>query len=150
MTVFWPYTMNTLHQSDFITNVTLLPTSTFYRIMRCFHRASATAWHGTRSPPDSWSHPFGTCICSTFCDQSFSRTCRYFSWLCTSNIPRYFLDFALYATYRCIRRNYICKYQDLVNIVTRECSHLNKKDMVRWQWLAAKMLYQKPSNDEVT
>ena len=24
----------------------------------------------------------------------FSRTCRYFSGLCTSNIPRYFLDFA--------------------------------------------------------
>ena len=37
--------MNTLHTSDFITNVTLLPTSTFYRIMRCFHRASQRVWY---------------------------------------------------------------------------------------------------------
>ena len=37
--------------------------------------------------------PFGTCICFTSWDQSFSRTCRYFSRLCTSNILRYFLDF---------------------------------------------------------
>ena len=27
---------------------------------------------------------------------AFFRTCRYFSGLCSSNIPRYFLDFALY------------------------------------------------------
>ena len=38
---------------------------------------------------------FGTCICSTCWDQSFSRTCRYFFGYCTSNIPRYFLDLAL-------------------------------------------------------
>ena len=38
--------------------------------------------------------PFGACICSTCWDQSFFRTCRYFSGLCSSNIPRYFLDFA--------------------------------------------------------
>ena len=41
-----------------------------------------------------WSRPFGTCICSTCWDQSFFRTCRYFYGLCSSNIPRYFLDFA--------------------------------------------------------
>ena len=38
--------------------------------------------------------PFGTCTCSTCWDQFFSRTCRYFSGLCYSNIPRYFLHFA--------------------------------------------------------
>ena len=38
---------------------------------------------------------FGTCICSTCWEQSFSRTCRFFR-LCASNIPRYFLDFAPY------------------------------------------------------
>ena len=34
---------------------------------------------GTLTPPDTWSRPFGTCICSTCWDQSFFRTCRYFS-----------------------------------------------------------------------
>ena len=38
--------------------------------------------------------PFATCICSTCWNQFFSRTCHYFSGLCYSNIPRYFLDFA--------------------------------------------------------
>ena len=36
-----------------------------------------------------------TCICFTCWDQSFFRTFRYFSGLCSSNTPRYFLDFAL-------------------------------------------------------
>ena len=33
-----------------------------------FHRASATGMacqQGTLTPPDTWSRPFGTCICST-------------------------------------------------------------------------------------
>ena len=62
----------------------------------CFHRVSATGMasrQGTLTPPDTWSRPFGTCICSTCWDQSFFRTCRYFSGLCSSNILRYFLDF---------------------------------------------------------
>ena len=42
----------------------------------------------------TWSCPIGTCICSTCWDKSFFRTCRYFYGLCSSNIPRYFLDFA--------------------------------------------------------
>ena len=50
---------------------------------------------GTLTPPDTWSHPFGTCIWSTFWDRSFFRTCHYFSGLCSSNIPRYFLDLPL-------------------------------------------------------
>ena len=41
-----------------------------------FHRASATGVacrQGTLTPPDTWSRPFGTCICSTCWDQSFSE-----------------------------------------------------------------------------
>ena len=41
-----------------------------------FHWASATGvacWQGTLTPPDTWSRPFGTCICSTCWDQSFSE-----------------------------------------------------------------------------
>ena len=34
-----------------------------------------------------------TCISSTCWDRFFSRTCLNYSWLFTSNIPRYFLDF---------------------------------------------------------
>ena len=51
---------------------------------------------GTLTPPDTWSRPFGTSISSTCSDQSFFQTCRDFSGLCSSNIPRYFLDFAPY------------------------------------------------------
>ena len=36
--------------------------------------------------------PFGTCICSNVAT-ILSWTCRYFTGLCSSNIPRYFLDF---------------------------------------------------------
>ena len=87
-TVTWPYTMTAPYWSDFV------PNSTFYRILSGFHRTYATGVacrQGTLTPPNTWS--FGTCICSTCWDQSFFRTCRYFSGLCSSNIPRYFLDF---------------------------------------------------------
>ena len=30
-------------------------------------------WQRTLTPPDTWSRPFGTCICSTCWDQSFSE-----------------------------------------------------------------------------
>ena len=45
----------------------------------------------------------GTCICSTCCDQSFSRTYRYFSGQCSSNLPRYFLDFAVLSQFLEVR-----------------------------------------------
>ena len=70
---------------------------TFYRILSGFHRTFATGVacrQGTLTPPDTSSRPFGTCKCSTCCDQSFFRTCHYFSGLCSSNIPLYFFDFA--------------------------------------------------------
>ena len=113
--------MTTPYWSDFV------PNSTFYRILSGFQRTFATGVacrQGTLTPPDTWSRPFGTCICFTCWDQSFSelvvilpdssghlvpslwdlhmlyllrpivfRTCRYFTGLCSSNIPRYFLDF---------------------------------------------------------
>ena len=68
--VTWPYTMTTPYWSDFI------PNSTFYRILNGFHRTFATGVvcrQGTLTPPDTWSRPFETCICSTCWDQSFSE-----------------------------------------------------------------------------
>ena len=47
-------------------------------------------------------------------DQSFSRTCRYFSGLCTSNIPRYFLDCACVDQCACKiikTNNLFCKFR---------------------------------------
>ena len=67
--VNWPYTMTTPYWSDFV------PNSTFYRILNGFHRTFATVVacrQGTLTPPDTWSRPFGTCLCSTCWDQSFS------------------------------------------------------------------------------
>ena len=55
------------------TDQTLYRTRPFYRI---FHRTFATGVacrQGTLTPPDTWSRPFGTCICSTCWDQSFSE-----------------------------------------------------------------------------
>ena len=68
--VTWPYTMTTPYWSDFV------PNSTFYRILSGFHRTFATGLacrQRTLTPPDIWSRPFGTCICSTCWDQSFSE-----------------------------------------------------------------------------
>ena len=93
--VTWQYT-TTPYWSDFV------PNSTIYRILSGFHRIFAmdvACRQGTLTPPDTWSRPFRTCICSTCWDQSFSRTCRYFYGLCSSNIPRYFLDFAYFLFY---------------------------------------------------
>ena len=58
------------HWSDFE------PNSTFYRILRGFHRLFATGVacrQGTLTPPDTWSRPVWTYICSTSWDQSFSE-----------------------------------------------------------------------------
>ena len=66
----WPYTMTTPYWSDFV------PNSTFYWLLSGFHRTYATGVacrQGTLTPPDTWSRPFGTCICSTCWDQSFSK-----------------------------------------------------------------------------
>ena len=68
--VTWPYTMTIPYWSDFV------PNSTFYRILSGFHRTFATGVacrQGMLTPPDTWSRPFGTCICSTCWDQSFSE-----------------------------------------------------------------------------
>ena len=68
--VTWPDIMTTPYWSDFV------PNSTFYRILSGFHRTFATGVacrQGTLTPPDTWSRPFGTCICSTCWDQTFSE-----------------------------------------------------------------------------
>ena len=62
LSMTWPYTMITPYWSDYV------PNSTFYRILRCFHRTFTTGVacrHGTLTPPDTWNGPFRTCICST-------------------------------------------------------------------------------------
>ena len=68
--ILWPDHIQTPYWSDFV------PNSTFYRILSGFHRTFATGVacrQGTLTPPDTWSRPFGTCICSTCLDQSFSE-----------------------------------------------------------------------------
>ena len=61
--VAWSNTMITLYRSDFILirDIFLfLPNSTFYCHKRGFHRTFATGvtcWHGTLTPPDTWSGP---------------------------------------------------------------------------------------------
>ena len=60
--------MTTPYWSDFV------PNSTFYRILSGFHRTFATGVacrQGTLTPPDTWSRPFTTCICSTCWDNPF-------------------------------------------------------------------------------
>ena len=89
--VTWPYTMTTPYWSDFV------PNSTLYRILSCFHRSFATGVacrQGTLTPPDTWSRTLGTFRCFYLLRPILFRTCRYFSGLCSSNIPRYHLDFA--------------------------------------------------------
>ena len=79
--------------SDFV------PNSTFYRILSGFHRTFATVvacWQGTLTSsghlvPSLWDlHMFYLLRPILF------RTCRYFTGLCSSNIPRYFLDFVFH------------------------------------------------------
>ena len=68
--VTWPYTMTTPYWSDFV------PNSTFNRNLSGFHRTFATGVacrQGTLTPPDTWSRPFGTCICFTCWDQFLFR-----------------------------------------------------------------------------
>ena len=69
--ILWPDQIQwQAYWSDFV------PNSTFYRILSGLHRTFATGVacrQGTLTPPDTWSGPFGTCICSTCWDQSFSE-----------------------------------------------------------------------------
>ena len=57
------------------TDLMTVPNLTFTEL-RGFHGAFATGvacQQGALTPPDTWSRPFGTCICSTWWDQSFSK-----------------------------------------------------------------------------
>ena len=96
--VAWPYTMTTLHRSDFI------PKPWPYYWTRPFTDSWEVSieplrwmWHAYRGRLLLLTHgpvPFGTCICSSCWYQCFSGTCHYFSEQCIFNIPQYFLDFA--------------------------------------------------------
>ena len=86
------------HRSDFIlirdllTELDLLPT------YERFHRTFATdeaCWQGTLTPPDTWSRPIWDLHMFCLLRPILSGTI-FFSALFTSNIPRYFLDFAYY------------------------------------------------------
>ena len=68
--VNWPYTMTTTYWSDFV------PNSTFTEFWVVSIEHLRRVWHADRGRlllSDTWSCPFGTCICSTCWDQSFSE-----------------------------------------------------------------------------
>ena len=73
---FRPLTLNHTYTSVWpLSRLEFLPALTLLLNIG-FQRASATGvacWQGTLTPPDTWSRPFGTCICSTCWDQSFSE-----------------------------------------------------------------------------
>ena len=74
---------------DFLLNLTWLNIG--------FYGTSATGVacrQGTLTPSDTWSRPFWDLHMFNLLRPILSRTCRYFSVLCYSNIPWYFLDFA--------------------------------------------------------
>ena len=58
-----------LPNMTFLTKFTLTNWRGFNRI----YATGVTCQQGTLTPPDTWSRPFGTCICSTCWDQSFSE-----------------------------------------------------------------------------
>ena len=94
-----PYTgiNKTLYQ--FVTlmpNLAFLLYLTFYQILVSTEHLRRV-WHADRGRlllRTPGPVLLGTFICSSCSDQSFSRTCRCFSALCTSNIPRNTLDIA--------------------------------------------------------
>ena len=105
LSVACPYSMTT--DQTLYKTLTSLQNSTLNQIMRGFHRTIVTDMAcrlGTVTPLEPNPVPVEeTCIvlsklCSTCWDQSSSRTCRYFSRLCTLNFPRYFLNFPCYLT----------------------------------------------------
>ena len=69
------YRIDSILDCDIITGLNIITESNVSPNIG-FHGASATGvacQQGTLTPPDSWSRPFGTCICSTCWDQSFSK-----------------------------------------------------------------------------
>ena len=77
-------------------NTTYLPVFTLPN-KRGFNRIYATGvacQQGTLTPPDTWSRPLWDLHMFYLLRPTLFRTCRYFTGLCSSNIPRYFLNFA--------------------------------------------------------
>ena len=85
--ILWPGHIQRQPPTDqtFYQALTLLLNSTFYRILWGFHyRTFARGMacrHVMLTPPDTSSHPFGTCICSTCWGQPLFRTCHDFRTL---------------------------------------------------------------------
>ena len=73
----YTYTRTAHYWSDYTKLWHYYPTQPFTKFLRGFYRTFAMGVACRQ----------GTCKCSTFWDQSFSRTCRYFPGLCTTNIP---------------------------------------------------------------
>ena len=104
--VTWPYTMTTPYWSDFV------PNSTEFWVVSIEHLRRV--WHADRGHliPSLWDlHMFYLLRPILF------RTCRYFSGLWSSNIPRYFLDFALYHKINIIMSWILCLFKR--NVVRR-------------------------------
>ena len=79
-------------------SVIFVPNSTFYRLMRSFHRKFTTGvlcWQGTLTHPDTWSRPIWDMhMFYLLRPILFPELVVFFPGLFTSNISRYFLDFA--------------------------------------------------------
>ena len=60
---------NTFPWIDFLPTLTLLLNIGF----KMAFATGVACRQGTLTPPDTWSRPFGTCICSTYWDQFFSE-----------------------------------------------------------------------------
>ena len=60
LSVVWPNKMTTPTDQTIYQSVTFLPNSTFYWLMRGFHKTFETdvaCWQETLTPPDTWSRP---------------------------------------------------------------------------------------------
>ena len=113
------------HWSDFVHN------STFYRSLSGFHRTFATGVacrQGTLTPQDTWSRPFGTCICSTCWDQSFSELVVIF--------PDYALRISLgsFSILLCHQLHYDLTY-------TIKMSQKVEANMARREWTSILLLF---------
>ena len=127
--------MTTPYWSDFV------PNSTFYRILSGFHRTFATGVacrQGTLTPPDTWSRPFGICICSTCWDQTFSELVAILPdyalriSLGTFSILPYCKCFQLWSFYKksFLSNMLLTSFDVLITVIRHQCRDF------WWQWLS--------------
>ena len=101
---------------------------------------------GTLTPPDTWSRPFGTCICSTCWDQSFSElvvilpdyalriSLGTFSILLTYMYVTYMYIYVSYmsGTYIAIYVKYMYKQHHTITDLRYECEYFNMCNTHQW------------------